>query len=41
MARPATDVHEPDEGARAQLDDGYRRYRRLFESLAPAFAELA
>lgn len=41
MARPAADVHEPDAEARAQLDDGYRRYRRLFESLAPAFAELA
>ena len=41
MARPAVDVHEPNEDARAQLEDGYRRYRRLFESLAPAFAELA
>jgi xylulokinase len=41
MARPAVDVHEPDDEARAQLEDGYRRYRRLFESLAPAFAELA
>jgi hypothetical protein len=34
-------VHEPDPEARAQLEDGYRRYRRLFESLEPAFAELA
>ena len=41
MARPATDVHQPDDEARAQLDDGYRRYRRLFESLSPSFAELA
>ena len=41
MARPADDVHEPDEEARAQLDDGYRRYRLLHDSLAPAFAELA
>jgi xylulokinase len=41
MARPAHEVHEPDEQARAQLEDGYRRYRRLFESLSPAFAELA
>ena len=41
MARPATDVHEPDDEARAQLEDGHRRYRRLFEALSPAFAELA
>jgi xylulokinase len=41
MARPAADVHEPHDDARAQLEDGYRRYRLLFESLAPAFAELA
>lgn len=41
MARPAPDMHEPDAEASAQLEDGYRRYRRLFESLAPAFAELA
>jgi xylulokinase len=41
MARPAADVHEPDGEARLQLEDGYRRYRRLFESLSPAFAELA
>jgi xylulokinase len=41
MARPSPDVHEPDPEARAQLEDGYRRYRRLFESLEPAFAELA
>jgi xylulokinase len=41
MSRLADDVHEPDDDARARLDDGYRRYRRLHESLAPAFAELA
>jgi xylulokinase len=41
MARPAADVHEADDDARALLEDGYRRYRRLFESLAPAFADLA
>ena len=41
MARPATDVHEPDDESRAQLEDGHRRYRRLFESLSPAFADLA
>jgi xylulokinase len=41
MARPAQDVHEPNDEARAQLEDGYRRYRRLFEALSPAFADLA
>ena len=41
MSRPAQDMHEPNDGARAQLLDGYRRYRRLFESLSPAFADLA
>jgi xylulokinase len=41
MSRPAHDVHEPSPEAREQLEDGYRRYRRLFESLAPVFAELA
>ena len=41
MARPATDVHEPNDEARAQLEDGHRRYRRLFEALSPAFADLA
>jgi sugar (pentulose or hexulose) kinase len=41
MSRPASDMHEPNNEARAQLEDGYRRYRRLFESLSPAFADLA
>jgi len=41
MSRPASDAHEPNDEARAQLEDGYRRYRRLFESLSPAFADLA
>ncbi|HWJ30871.1 MAG TPA: FGGY family carbohydrate kinase [Gaiellaceae bacterium] len=41
MSRPAQDAHEPNDEARAQLEDGYRRYRRLFESLSPAFADLA
>jgi xylulokinase len=41
MARLAPDVHEPDAEARELLDDGYRRYHRLFEALSPAFAELA
>jgi xylulokinase len=41
MARPADQVHEPDVEAGVRLEDGYRRYRRLHESLAPAFAELA
>ncbi len=29
---------EPDEAAGAALDAGYRRYRRLFESLKPMYA---
>jgi ribulose kinase len=41
MARPAQDSHEPDPEASPLLEDGYRRYRRLFEALAPALAELA
>jgi xylulokinase len=41
MSRPAADTHEPKDAAREQLEDGYRRYRRLFESLSPAFADLA
>ncbi|HEU5277614.1 MAG TPA: FGGY family carbohydrate kinase [Gaiellaceae bacterium] len=41
MARPAPDLHEPDGDAGELLESGYRRYRRLFESLAPAFADLA
>lgn len=41
MSRPAGDIHEPDDEARAQLEDGYRRYSCLFESLSPAFADLA
>jgi xylulokinase len=41
MARLAPGEHEPDpEGARL-LEEGYGRYRRLCEALAPAFAELA
>jgi xylulokinase len=41
MSRPAAETHEPDSAAAELLDEGYVRYRRLFEALAPAFAELA
>jgi hypothetical protein len=41
MARLSPEVHEPDPECAALLDDGWRRYRRLFDALAPAFAELA
>ena len=41
MSRPAADVHEPDPASAELLEAGYRRYRRLFDALAPAFAELA
>jgi xylulokinase len=41
MARPAADAHAPDPADAELLDGGYRRYRRLFDVLAPAFEELA
>ena len=41
MCRPASEVHEPDAASAELLDAGYRRYRRLFDALAPAFGELA
>jgi xylulokinase len=41
MARPARDSHKPDPEASRLLEDGYRRYRKLFEALAPSLAELA
>jgi sugar (pentulose or hexulose) kinase len=41
MCRLASGQHEPDPEAAARYDEGYRRYRRLFDALAPAFAELA
>lgn len=41
MSRPSEDVHEPDAESVELLDEGYRRYRRLFDALAPAFGELA
>ena len=41
MSRRAADAHEPDRKSAELLDEGYRRYRRLFDVLSPAFAELA
>jgi sugar (pentulose or hexulose) kinase len=41
MARPAAETHTPDPADAELLDGGYRRYRRLFDALAPAFEELA
>jgi xylulokinase len=41
MCRTAPEMHEPDPAAAELLDAGYARYRRLFDALAPAFADLA
>ena len=41
MSRPAADTHEAVPESAELLEHGYRRYRRLFEALAPAFAEIA
>jgi xylulokinase len=41
MCRLSGRTHEPDAAAAALLDESYRRYRRLFDALAPAFGELA
>ncbi|MGZ8687805.1 MAG: xylulokinase [Gaiellaceae bacterium] len=41
MARLARDAHAPDPVAQELLEDGYRRYRRLYDALAPSFADLA
>jgi xylulokinase len=40
MSRLAADEHEPDAAAAKRYEEGYRRYRRLFDALSPAFAEL-
>jgi xylulokinase len=41
MSRVAADPRLPDAAAAEAYDAGYRRYRRLFDALAPHFAELA
>ncbi len=41
MSRLSGSEHEPDPAGAELLDEGHRRYRRLFDALAPAFAELA
>ena len=41
MYRLSTSRHEPDAAAAEAYEDGYRRYRLLFDALAPSFAELA
>jgi len=41
MCRLSSEQHEPDPAEAEAYDTGYVRYRRLFELLAPGFAELA
>jgi xylulokinase len=41
MSRLAGHEHEPDAACAEQLDAGYRRYRELFDALAPSFTTLA
>jgi ribulose kinase len=41
MSRLAGHAHEPDAACAEQLDAGYRRYRELFDALAPSFTTLA
>jgi ribulose kinase len=41
MTRLSEDVSTPQAEAAERLEEGYRRYRLLFEALAPAFAGLA
>jgi hypothetical protein len=41
MCRLASEQHHPDPDAAAAYEQGYRRYRLLFDALAPAFADLA
>ncbi len=41
MCRVASGEHEPDPAAAERYEEGYRRYRRLFDALAPDFAALA
>jgi ribulose kinase len=41
MCRLSASRHEPDVAAAEAYEDGYRRYRLLFDALAPSFAELA
>ena len=41
MAKLSGEWHQPDPAAAELLDGGYRRYRRLFDALAPAFAEIS
>jgi xylulokinase len=41
MCRVAAGEHEPDPAAAERYEEGYRRYRRLFDALAPDFAALA
>jgi xylulokinase len=41
MSPPGGEVQEPDAEAVETYEAGYARYRRLFELLAPGFAELA
>jgi ribulose kinase len=41
MCRLASEQHHPNPDAAAAYEQGYRRYRLLFDALAPAFADLA
>jgi hypothetical protein len=41
MCRLASEQHHPDPDAAAAYEQGYGRYRLLFDALAPAFADLA
>ena len=41
MSRVAAEPHVPDASAAEAYEGGYRRYRTLFDALAPHFAALA
>ena len=41
MCRLSGRAHEPDAACGERLEEGYRRYRELFDALSPSFTTLS